>query len=144
ALLRLRRQYDGARDVLDMDEVHRLLAGSVDDRRFTAKQPVHEMVDDARVIGGRLLTWTVDVEEAQRHPTEAFGALVIAEQILASALGDAIGREWAELIVLVHREFLRIAVDGGARRVDESLDALIGSGRDHVVRTGNIHLDRRI
>src|SRR5690606_15300840 len=98
ALLRLRRQYDGARDVLDMDEVHRLLAGSVDDRRFTAKQPVHEMVDDARVIGGRLLTWTVDVEEAQRHPTEAFGALVIAEQILASALGDAIGREWAELI----------------------------------------------
>ena len=142
--LGLQRQHGGPRDVVHVDEVHRLLAAAVDDRRLTGPEPVDEVVDHRGVVRAGLLPGPVDVEEPQRDPRQPGPALVEAEQVLRGPLADAVRRERVQRAVLAHRQLLGVAVDGRAGGEHQAAHAVVGGGREDVVAADQVDVHRLV
>ena len=113
-----------ARDVADVDEVHRLRAVAEDQRRLAGRDPLHPAHEDLGVEAVDVHARAVDVEVAQRDVVEPVHRVQAAQQALVEGLRRAVERVVGVRVVLLGgRELLGEAVDRGRRGRDDLADA---------------------
>jgi len=128
-----RGQDVGAHDVRDIGEIAGLLAVPVHVQRHAQVGLLHELGDDGRVQGLRVLARAEDVEVAQGDGLQAEGLGPDDGVVLGGELRDGVGRHRLGPHVLALREDLAGAVSGAGGGVDEALDLGI-AGRDQQVQ----------
>ena len=109
----------GARDVLGVDEVHRLAAVAEDQRRLAVGDALHPAHQHLGVQAVHVHARPVDVEVPQRHVVQAVHRVEAAQHALVEALRGAVESVVVVMVVaLVGRELLGHAVDRRRRRGD--------------------------
>ena len=118
----LSRQDVGAGDVLDVDEVHGLLAVAEDHRRLARVDALHPADQHLGVDAVDVHARPVDVEVAQGHVVEAVHVVEAAQQALVEDLGRPVeGPVVVGVVGFRGRELLRHPVDGGGGGGDDLL-----------------------
>jgi len=115
-------------DVLNVGEIARLRAVTVDDRRLTVVTPGDE-VRDGHV---RAHPWAVHGEIAESYGREVVHFAIGAGIALGGELRRAVGRDGCRGMLLVVGQVLRDAVDGGGRGHHKPLDTFIAASIEKV------------
>lgn len=137
----------GADDVIDVDEVARLLTISEDGHRLVAQQAVDEDADDPGVRTRRILPRSVHVEEAQPDRRETVQLLEDAGVVLARELLDGVRAERPRLLALVRRRALpgnAVPVDRGAAREDDALHRVLAGCEQDVQSALQVRMERSL
>ncbi len=139
----LRREQVGPRDVVDVDEVHRLAAVAEDQRRLARGDALHPAHEHLGVDAVDVHPRSVHVEVAQGHVVEAVHRVVAAEGALEEHLQRAVQRGVrVGVVVFLGGEVGGLAVDRGRRRGDDLVDLACDRGVEHVHRAAAQDVER--